>query len=84
MLAKLAEIELCSSPLCFIENLRQIYARYSHGKFPKKQEVNNTTWAKLRKMIGPFEKIEYLDSTLQGLPSGAENQVRVTFFVFLG
>ena len=81
---KLSEIELCSSPLCFIQNLRQIYARDSHGKFPKKQEANNTTWAKLRKMTGSFEKIESLDSTLQGIPSGAENQVRVTFFVFLG
>ena len=81
---KLSEIELCSSPLCFIEDLRQIYARDSHGKFPEKQEINNTIWVKLPKMIGSFEKIESLDSTLQGIPSGAESQVRVTFFVFLG
>ena len=40
--------------------------------------------SEMRKMIGPFEKIESLDSRLQGLPSGPENQVRVMFFVCLG
>ena len=35
-------------------------------------------------MIGLFEKIEPLDSPLQGVPSGAANQVRVTVFLFLG
>ena len=51
-LQKWSEIELCSPPYGFIKNIRQIHLRDSHVKFMEKNKVDNTTWAKLRGLIG--------------------------------
>ena len=51
-LQKWSEIELYSSPYGFIKNLPQIHLRDNHVKFTGKNKVGNTTWEKLRSLIG--------------------------------
>ena len=52
LVAKWSEIELYSPPYGFIKNLRQNHPRDSHLKLWRKNKVGNTTWAKLRSLIG--------------------------------
>ena len=57
VLPKLTEMEQnwlnsSSAPYGFIKNLQQSHLRDSHVKFTGKNMVGNTTWAKLRGLIG--------------------------------
>ena len=91
MPAKLAEMErnwiMFKSPVFYWKSSSDPFKKLQ-PEIPEKA-WNNTTWAKLCKMIGLLKKKkqkkkkESSDSILQGLPSGTENQVRVTYFLFL-
>ena len=87
MLAKLAEMErnwiMFKSPV--------FYQKSSSDPFKKLPlEIPEKAWNKqnhVSKIVQndwtTLKKIESSDSILQGLPSGTENQVRVTYFLFL-
>ena len=51
-LPKWSKIEFYSPPFRLIKNLWQIHSRDSHVEFTGKNKVGNTTWAKLRGLIG--------------------------------
>ena len=55
-LAKLEQISIMISPLLFYRKSLEIDLINSHGKFLKKNEVRNTTGAKLGTLIGPLKK----------------------------
>ena len=59
MLPKLTEMEqnwIISTPYGLIKNLWQIHSRDSHVEFTGKNKVGNTTWVKLRGLIGQKRK----------------------------